>query len=224
MPNWLKITAVTIVLVLAVPLWLAKHKRDMIRQDLEQSREALDKVNSFHFHYDGPNYLAGQPPLTKDVWVLCPDYRYEMTRVQGAQEQEDIYFQGAYYVKTPEKWVSVPRPKVATVEGCHTLTGTYGLGVPAGFDMMLSRSTIQVNNQGRSVAGDMCYDYTVTMPTSDVAKRPIVQTLCLNSDDHLPREARFHGWGADRDSVYVYDQWNKADQPTFPEGFNPADY
>jgi len=202
---------------------LARRERGMIKQDVEQTRDALQKVNSFHFHYDGPNYLAGAPPLTKDVWVFCPNYRYEMTREQGSPDKEEIHFEGNYYAKTSEKWVKVPGGiKAATVQGCGDLTNEYGLGVPAGFDLMLNRGEIHVDNHPRSIAGQTCYDYTAAIPTADVAKRKIIQTLCLRSEDHLPLEVRFRGWGAGQDSVYTYDQWNKADQPNFPDGFDPA--
>ncbi len=223
MPNWLKISASCLVVAVIGFFWLSQREKRMIKQDVEQTRDALQKVTSYHFHYDGPNYLAGGPPLTKDVWVLCPNYRYEVTRVQGAPEKEEIRFDGSYYAKTPEKWVKVPQgPQAGRMQGCDNLTSEYGLGIPAGFDMMLHSSEIHVDNQPRNIGGYTCYEYTATIPTADVAKRKIVQKLCLNSDDHLPREVSFRGWGADRASVYTYDQWNKADQPNFPDGFDPA--
>ena len=224
MRKWLSIAIGCTILALLVFFGLARHERSMIRHDMEQTREALGRVNSFHFHYEGPNFLGNMPPMTQDVWVLCPDYRYEVTRIQGGDLKETIYFEGGYYARTPEKWVKVPGvPSMPTVKGCGTLNASYGLGVPFDLDEMLdSHTTIAVNNQPRTIAGDPCYDYTVTIPTGDVAKRSLIQNLCLNSDDHLPREVKFHGWGMDRDSVYTYDQWNKIEQPTFPEGFNPA--
>ena len=222
MSKWLGVSVVCVMAAVLVFFGLAKHESGMIKHDVEQTRDALQKVRSFHFHYDGPNYLAGRPPLTKDVWVFCPTYRYEVTREEGSPESEEIHFEGTHYAKTPEKWVKVPGGTQAeTVQGCGDLINEYGLGIPAGFDLMLNRGEIHVDNHPRAIAGETCYDYTATIPTADVAKRKIVQTLCLRSEDHLPLEVKFRGWGADRDSVYTY-EWNKANQPNFPEGFDPA--
>ncbi|MGC2477481.1 MAG: hypothetical protein WA485_24285 [Candidatus Sulfotelmatobacter sp.] len=223
MKKWLSISVAGVIAGLIVFFALANHEKRMIRQDVEQTRAALQKVRSFHFHYDGPNYLAGEPPMTKDVWVFCPSYRYEVTNQLASPEKAEIHFEGTYYAKTSEKWVKVPGGiKAATVQGCGDLTNVYGLGIPAGFDLMLNGGEIHVDNHPRSIAGQTCYDYIATIPTADVAQRKIIQTLCLRSEDHLPLEVKFRGWGADQDSVYTYDQWNKADQPNFPDGFDPA--
>ncbi len=223
MPTWFRITIICAAVGLSVFFWLAKSEKESIKQDVEQARAALLKAKSYHFHYDGPNYLAGKPPLTRDVWVVCPNYRYDIIREQGGPDRQEIRFDGLYFAKTSDKWVKVPEGSQSKgMQGCDNLTSEYGLGIPAGFDLMLNHGEIHVDNHQRTVGGETCYDYTATIPLADVAERKLSQKLCLNSDDHLPREVSFHGWGADRDSVYTYDQWNKTDRPNFPEGFNPA--
>lgn len=220
MSRWLKIGASVLLLAAICFFWMAHRESQMIREDVRETQAALGSVTSFHFRFEGSNFLAGEPPMTQDTWVVCPDFRYEITRVKGAAEREDIRYRGAAYTKFEGRWVKIPGSQPLSVQGCGTLAGDYGLGIPAGFPLMFSSGAIHVNNDPRMISGVPCYDYTVTIQTADTARRKLIQTLCLNSDDHLPRQVAFR-MDSDPASLrtYTYDGWNQAAQPNLPDGF-----
>jgi hypothetical protein len=72
----------------------------------------------------------------------------------------------------------------------------------------------------RNVRDESCTDYEIAVATPhDPEEKEFRFAMCINEEDHLPRETRRTPPGSDEESISDYTQWNALSKPDLPEGF-----
>jgi len=70
------------------------------------------------------------------------------------------------------------------------------------------------------VEGDSRCDYEIAVATPhDPQEKELHFSMCINEQDHLPREARRTAPGAQQEGVSTFTQWNAMTEPQLPAGF-----
>jgi hypothetical protein len=215
-------------LVQAAFLMKSRASKKRVWEEISKTHDAIVHATSFHRHYEGTNRVGGDPNFVEDVWVTCPDLTYFLSKPEKKPGEEFIIQDKTRYSKINGAWVIAPSRNWVNHE-CDGLRRVVSFGIVLSFydsiastSEKLAESThIDVGKTRRVVGGAPCTDYTFTTHTADVAKRDLVESLCI-ADDHLPREFKTRYWGAQQDSVTTYEGWNQTDaKQAIPADFSP---
>jgi hypothetical protein len=222
MPKWLGVTAGLIVFLVALG-WLRWHYSPM--REIERSREAVAAVKSWHFH--SLRHIAGIPPDTYDVDIVCPLFQHTITsstRPDGTPlTYEYIKYSGQTYNHVGDQWILNAGTEAQnnanasrTVPIVECTTGPVGADLTSlPYSAMLDGSVRR--GEYRTVEDGACRDYNVTVSTPhDPVENEFQFSICINEEDHLPRETRHTLQGASQETVSRYSKWGVLLVPPHP--------
>jgi hypothetical protein len=218
MTKWLGIVAGLIVCGIGLG-WAMWHNSPL--REIERSRDAVAAAKSWHFHR--VRYIGGLPPDTYDVDIVCPLFEHTITsstRQDGTPLVFDsIVYSGRVFSHVGDRWTlaGAHNPNVSgEVPIIECTAGLMGADqTSTTFEAMLDGS---VEPGGyRTVEGDDCRDYKVTVPTPhDPVEKEFQFSICINEEDHLPRETRHTLQGASQETVSSYSKWGVMREPQLP--------
>jgi hypothetical protein len=230
-PAWLKeqfmpklVIVVAVILLIAVGAgWILRRNSPM--REIERSRDAVAAIKSWHFHT--VRYIPGLPPETIDMDILCPSFQHRTASYvdeKGAtQVREGIYYFGSHYGLVGDRWLA-PTKTAAQASGsdpgifeCRSDVGPLGgdeNSLP--FAGVIEDGSVK-RGELKDVAGESCREYDVSVPTPhDPKEKDFLFTMCINEQDHLPRETRRTPPDSSHEGVSVYQQWNAMKEPQLP--------
>jgi hypothetical protein len=194
-------------------------------REIERSRDAVATMKSWHFHM--VRHIAGLPSDTYDVDFLCPLFAHSITsstRPDGTPLAfESIKYSGQTYSYVGDRWTlsggtqaQINANAAGTVPIIECTTGPMGAdqtSVP--YASMLDGSVKR--GEYRTVEDGDCRDYHVAVPTPhDPVEKEFQFSICINEEDHLPRETRHTLQGASQESVSSYSKWGALLVPPLP--------
>jgi hypothetical protein len=224
MAKWI-VAAVVVILLMVGAAWM--NWRNSPMREIEKSGAAVESAKSWHYHT--VRTYAGLPPSTFDKDTFCPSFQRTVqsgTDRNGAPVVIDtiIYFARSYS-HTGDQWVtSGGRQADINAQGSlpifecpHGPIGSDENSLP--YDAILKDGTVRRGGV-RDVEGDSCRDYEIAVPTPhDAQEKEFQFSMCINEQDHLPRETRRTPPGAQQEGVSTYTQWNAMNEPQLPAGF-----
>lgn len=218
MRKWLSIAVGAALVALAARSYL--QWRNSPAREIERCGAALAHARSWHFHT--VQQFLNNPPETRDVYTVCP--LFEHTIKQGSSlngtpvRVEFIKFQGAAYVsQNSGPWARTKGD--ADIRDCSRGPVADGDGNTLPFDAILGEAAIsrgELHQSGDASCRD--YEFLVPVPTNLLHKQHRFD-ICINEQDHLPRETRHKQQYFEQEDVYSYTEWNAATEPQLPPGF-----
>ncbi len=218
---------IAILVLLAIVSWVAllgvirKQREDVVRE-VRAMNIALAGARSFHIHYEGPGETAYVPKLTRDTWVVCPDFKFVQSR-KGSNELEELVEYRTYsYMQFTDGWHRLSQiPKTSPiVRECTAGTQDNVFSLPLGMGEMAAARDIELSDP-RTILSSTCRDVKVKGNERDSFYRAKSQSLCIDIATHLPTEIRFKAPDQYIESLMVFDGWNQQSSPQFPDGFDP---
>jgi hypothetical protein len=221
-PKWIILAAGAILLAAGLG-WAAWRNAPM--REIERSRVAVAATNTWHYHRVRLNIGSGIPPDTFDKDTTCPSFQHTIqsgTGYNGAPVTFDsINYFGRVYNRVGDQWVLAggPQGSIPIFECLKKVSiGNDENSLP--YDAIIEDGAVQRGAIGE-VEGDSCRNYETSVPTPhDPEEKEFRFTLCINEQDHLPREARRTPPGATQEGVSTYSQWNNLDKPQLPPDFH----
>jgi hypothetical protein len=219
MEKWIAVAVVVIVLVAGFGWW---NWRNSPMREMERSQEAAASAKSWHYH--SLHHFPASPPETFDIDTFCPVFQHT---IRGATNQDGsprvldsiIYF-GRAYGRVGGQWVLSPGNGQGSLPIFECDTGSLGSddnSLP--YVAIVSDGAVRRGGM-RSVAGEPCRDYEIALATPhDPSEKEFRFSMCMNEQDHLPRETRRTVPGASEEGVSNYSQWNAFSEPQLPPDF-----
>jgi hypothetical protein len=219
MGKWIAVAGVVIVLAAGLGWW---NWRNSPMREMERSQKAAASAKSWHYH--GLHYFPASAPETFDIDTFCPVFQHT---VQGATDQnssprvlESIIYFGRAYGRVGGQWVlgqGNAQGSLPIFECDKGSLGSDGNSLP--YEAIVSDGSVRRGGV-RSVAGEACRDYEVAVATPhDPSEKEFRFSMCINEQDHLPRETRRTAPGAREEGVSNYSQWNAFSEPQLPADF-----
>jgi hypothetical protein len=217
--------AIAVILVAAGLLrlnWLHSPMRE-----IERSEAAVGHAKSWHYHT--VLVFPGDAPETLDEDTFCPSFQRTLRKGTGQDGTprviDSINFLGRVYGYAGDEWrLSQGRQVDMNAQGSipifECLKGTMGNdsnSLP--YAAIIQDGTVR-RGAVRNVRGESCTDYEIAVATPhDPEEKEFRFAMCINEEDHLPRETRRTPPGSDEESISDYTQWNALSKPDLPEGF-----
>jgi|GEM_PF-2892761 len=199
------------------------QQRSSAMKEIARSRDALSTIKSWHFHT--VRYISGLAPETIDKDTVCPSFQHVTSTYRDAaglvQTREGIYYFGSSYYFADGRWQPAQRRAEFVDPGIFECNN----GATNGDENSISMAgVLEDGNVKRgeliSVDGDSCREYAVSVPTPhDPQEKEFQFTICINEQDHLPRETRRTAPGATHEGVSRFSQWNAMSEPQLPPEF-----
>src|SRR5260370_30488229 len=224
MLKWI-VAAIAVILLIAGVAWM--NWRNSPMREIERSSAAVENAKSWHYHT--VRTYTGQPSNTFDKDTFCPSFQHTIqsgTDHSGAPIVFDtiIYF-GRSYSRVAGQWASSTgrqadinaQGSIPIFECPHGSIGSDENSLP--YDAILKDGTVQRGGT-REVEGDSCRDYEMGVATPhDPQEKEFHFSMCINEQDHLPRETRRTVPGSEQEGVSTFTQWNAMTEPQMPAGF-----
>jgi hypothetical protein len=189
------------------------------KRDLERARDALTNVHSWHYHT--VRYIQGQPPETIDIDFWCPSFKHFTTSYINAhgetQVRESIYYFPNSYNRVDGQWVAANRRGYADPGIPECQAGPIGAD-PTSLSLESVIEDGRVTRGSlRQLSGSSCREYAIATPTPhDPAERIFMFNICINEEDHLPRETRRNLPYPPHEAVSEFSEWNAMTEPDLP--------
>lgn len=203
------------VIFAAALTWVHWHNSPM--REIERSKAAIGAVKSWHYH--SLRYSEGSE-LTYDVDTLCPTFQH--TVVNGTDSfgtpmsQDYINYFGTVYRHADGQWLAPRGGRQSEIFEClkKVVIGADATALP--FEAIVSGAKVQ-RGATREVNGSNCTDYEIAYPTPDDPQEKEFQfSMCINEDDHLPRETRRMLPGSNQETIATYSGFNTLQEPDLP--------
>ena len=222
MPKWI-IVAVIVVLLAAGLGWT--YWRNAPMREIERARASVAAKNTWHYHTVKWNRVDPHlPPDAFDVDTTCPSFQHSIqsgTDRNGARAVFDsINYFGRVYNHVGDQWMLArgAQGSIPIFECIKSSIGNDENSLP--FDGIVADGAVQRGALGE-VAGESCRYYDIAVPTPhDTAEKEFRFTMCINEQDHLPRETRRTPPGFAQEGVSTYTQWNSLARPQLPSDFH----
>jgi hypothetical protein len=223
MAKWI-VAATVMILLIAGLGWM--NWRNSPMRDIEKSSAAVENATSWHYHT--VRTYTGQPPGTFDKDTFCPSFQHTIqsgTDRNGAPIVFDtIIYLGRSYGHVGGEWVTSggrqadidAQGSIPIIECPNGAIGSDENSLPyaAIKDGAVRRGAV------RDVEGDSCREYEISVETPhDAQEKQFQFSMCINEQDHLPRETRRTPPGAAQEGVSTFTQWNAMTEPRLPAGF-----
>jgi len=219
MGKWIALAGVVIVLAAGLAWW---NWRNSPLREMERSQKAAASAKSWHYH--SLHYFPASAPETFDIDTFCPVFQ---RTVHGAMDQngsprvlESIIYLGRSYGRVDGQWVlgkGNGQGSLPIFECDRGSLGSDDNSLP--YEAIVSDGSVRRGGV-RSVAGESCRDYEVAVATPhDPSEKEFRFSMCINEQDHLPRETRRTAPGASEEGVSNYSQWNAFSEPQLPADF-----
>lgn len=228
MIKWIAVALAIALLVAGVGWW---NWSQSPMREMERSRAAVDRATNWHYHSVRFNPLVhSAPPQTLDKDTFCPSFQHVTQSTfdaSGAPSvRETIIFFGRSYGLVGGAWVSAQGRQIDN-DAQGSLPIFECLNGPMGSDenslpykAIMEDGTIRRGGV-REAGGDSCRDFDIAVPTPhDPAEKEFQFSMCVNEQDHLPRETRRTLPGATDEGVSTFTQWNAHSEPPLPPGFS----
>lgn len=219
------VLAIAVILVAAGLLRLNWVNSPM--REIERSETAVGHAKSWHYHT--MLVFAGYAPETLDTDTFCPSFQRTLRKGTGQDGTprviESINFFGRVYGYAGGEWrVSQGRQVDMNAQGSIPIFECLNGAIGNDNNSLPYAAIIQDGKVRRgavrSVGGESCTDYEITVATPhDPQEKEFRFAICINEQDHLPREVRRTPPGSDKESISDYSQWNALSKPDLPEGF-----
>lgn len=226
--KWIAIALAIVLVIVGLKWW---DWRNSPMREIERSSAAVAAATNWHYHTVQLNAADPSiPPETIDKDTFCPSFQHEIrsgTDRNGASLVRDsiIYF-GRSYNHLGDKWI-LSQGRQADIDAQGSLPifeclkgamGTDSNSLPyQGFidDGQVRRGGI------RDVEGEPCRDYEVAVSTpGDPTEKEFRFSMCINEQDHLPRETRRTAPGTKDEGISTFTRWNAVTEPQLPPGFS----
>jgi hypothetical protein len=227
-PAWLKeqfmpklVVVVAGILLVAVGTgWILRRNSPM--REIERSRDAVAATTSWHYH--SVRFVPGRPPETIDMDILCPSFQHRISSIvneKGATEaRETIQYFGNGYNHVGDRWLAAqkrPGQEDPGIFECRTDVGPLGgdeYSLP--YAGIIEDGSVK-RGELKDVAGESCREYDVSVPTPhDPTEKDFRFRMCINEQDHLPRETRRVLPVSSYEGGSTYRQWNAVKEPQLP--------
>jgi hypothetical protein len=225
LPLWLQenfiskiiiVIAAALILILGARWWM---RRNSPMREIERSRDAMVAVKSWHFHT--VRYIPGQPVETVDMDFVCPSYQRSTNSWEDASgkahTRDSIRYFTSYYNYVGGHWITAQQSSGELPDILECNVGPLNANENSlNFTSVIADGTAK-RGELKDVNGDSCREYDVTFPTPhDPAERQFQFTVCINEQDHLPRESRHSMPGAAHEGVSTFGKWNAMPEPELP--------
>jgi len=213
-------------LLVAVAGWGIWRNSPM--REIERARAAVAEANGWHYHtvrFNPASPGVVQDTIDKDT--VCPSYQRTIQTgldYKGVPAVFDsINYLGQVYGHVDGQWVlsqQATAPRDAPIFECER-------GLMAGDETLLPFAAILEDGTVRrrdlrEVDGESCRDYEIAVPTPhDPTEKEFRFTMCINEQDHLPRQTRRIPPGQTQELASTYKQWKTHASPELPPDFNP---
>jgi hypothetical protein len=228
MIKWIFVALVVALLAAGVGWWNWKHSP---MREMERSRSAVEQSTNWHYHTVHLNRVdPSVPPETVDEDIFCPSLlhttRSSLDRAGLPVVRESIIYLGRSYNHLADGWVLAgSRQADITAQGSlpifECLNGAMGSddnSLP--YKAIIEDGTLRPGGT-REAGDDSCRDYDVAVSTPhDPAEKDFRFSMCINEQDHLPRETRRTPPGATEEGISTFSQWNAHTEPQLPPGFS----
>jgi hypothetical protein len=228
MTKWIAV-AVAIALLAAGVGWWNWNQSPM--REMERSRAAAERATNWHYHSLRFNrFDSNAPPETLDVDTFCPTFQHisrtTFDRSGAPSVTESIVFFGRAYNRIGNTWVLGQGRQIdVNAQGSlpifECLKGAIGSdenSLP--YKAIIEDGTLRPGGL-REAGRDSCRDFEITVPTpKDPAEKEFRFSMCVNEQDHLPRETRRTPPGATAEGISSFTQWNALTEPQLPTGFS----
>ena len=228
MYKWVAVACIVALLAAGVGWWTWRNSP---AREMEKSRAAVEKATNWHYHTVHLNRAdPSVPPETVDEDIFCPSFlhttRTSLDQAGTPIVHESIIYLGRSYNHLGDAWVLAGgRQADINAQGSlpifECLKGAMGSdddSLP--YEAIIETGTVRqggVSNAG----GDSCRYYDISVPTpQDPAEKEFHFSMCINEQDHLPRETRRTPPGATEEGVSTFTQWNAQTEPQLPPGFS----
>jgi hypothetical protein len=219
MAKWIAVAVVLIVLAAGLGWW---NWRNSAMREMERSEKAV--ASSKSWHYQSLHHFPASPPETFDIDTFCPAFQHTVrvaTDQNGSPRILDsiIYF-GRAYGRVDGQWVlgkGNAQGFLPIFECDKGALGSDDNSLP--YEAFVSDGSVRSGGV-RSVAGESCRDYKIAVATPhDPSEKEFRFSMCINEQDHFPRETRRTAPGASEEGVSNYSQWNAFSEPQLPADF-----
>jgi hypothetical protein len=224
-PEWLRenfmaksIIVVAVLLLFAVGAGLMLRRNSPMRE-IERSRDALAAVKSWHFH--SVRYFPPQPAETVDTDTICPSFQRSTNSWEDAngqpQSRDSIRYFTNVYNYVGGHWVIAPQSRGTLPDIPECTYGPMNMNENSlNYSGVIEDGTVR-RGELKDVNGESCREYYISVPTPhDPAEKEYQFTVCINEQDHLPRETRHTAPGSSHEGVSTFGQWNAMSEPQLP--------
>jgi hypothetical protein len=228
MVKWGAVAVAILLLVAGLGWWTWSHSP---LREIERSDAAVAKATNWHYHTVHLNRVdPSVPPETVDEDIFCPTFLHttlsSLDRTGVPIVRDSIIYFGRSYNHLADAWVLAGgRQADINAQGSlpifECLKGAMGSDDDS-LPYKAITETGTVRQGGVSDAGgDSCRYYDVAVPTpQDPAEKEFRFSMCINEQDHLPRETRRTPPGATVEGVSTFTRWNAYTEPQLPPGFS----
>ena len=153
--------------------------------------------------------------------MLCPSFQRNTRSTvdaSGLTQTRDtiLYFTNAHYFSEGH-WVASPRSNTSATDTIECMKGPMTSdenSLP--LSGVIEDGTVK-RGEVKEVSGESCREFDVSVPTPHDPKEKDYQfTICINEQDHLPRETRRTRPGSSHEGVSVFTKWNAMTEPELP--------
>jgi len=222
MKKWLSVAAglIVAVVVLGRLMWLNSPMRE-----IERSQAAVAAAKSWHYHFE--RHIPGLPPDTFEVDTVCPDFQHKIQSGTGSDGKPVVYdfiaYSGQSYSMVDGRYVipggtqsQIDANSARTVPIMECDSGPIGTDQNSLPYKAILDGTVK-RGEEHEVEGTSCRDYDVLFPTPhDPEEKEFHFVICINEEDHLPRQTRRTPPGYTHEGVSFYTQWNVMREPDLP--------
>jgi hypothetical protein len=213
------------VIILALVLLLAlgstwQLRRSSPMREIERSRDALATINSWHIHT--VRHIPDQPVETVDVDTSCPSFQRRISSFDDAndvtQVRDSIHYFNTYDNHIGDRWIPAPMRFGQTDPGiveCSSgpMSGDQN-SLP--YPGVIEDGTVK-RGELNDVNGESCREYDISVPTPhDPQEKEFRSSICINEQDHLPRQTRRTPPDYNQEEVTIFGKWNAINEPQLP--------
>lgn len=215
-------------IIIVVGCWILvrQHKEARVEQQVADIEKAITNAKSFHSKMIAYNQIYRQ--YIQETWVFCPGDRLETVATSEGLSVEKLWYEGHIYSRSKgsignwSPWYFSRTEAGDNVPGCAASSVNNPFDLKVGFDDM-RRAEIKIDPAVRHINGEACSEYNFKAHSGRDFAYTFDQTLCINPDDHLPREVRADSVSYGDVKKITFDQWNTLSKPNVPEGFDSTE-
>jgi hypothetical protein len=208
--------AIAAALMLTFSVFACRQPVHDPKDDLEATALALQHATSWHEEYDGPGGMRGDW-LHRSSDRVCPHGLYMVIDEPQAESipthREYFHTAKKIYYREPGHWVGIGG---TPVDECASGPNLDAVGIAMPLHDLLSGAHA-ISGDLRQVGSETCRDYRV-----QTSWREFV--ICINPDDHLPREVVSSAFRNEKGEFVnperaTYSKWNKLGEFDLPSDF-----
>ena len=219
MGKWVVAAVVLIVLAAGLGGW---NWRNSPMREMERSQQAAASAKSWHYH--SVHYFPASAPETFDIDTFCPAFQHTIRRATDQNGNprvlDSIIYFARSYGRVDRQWVlgrGNGQGSLPIFECDKGSLGSDDNSLP--YEAIIADGSVRRGGV-RSIAGESCRDCEIAVATPhDPSEKEFRFSMCVDEQDHLPRETRRTAPGGSEEGVSDYSQWNAFSEPQLPADF-----